>query len=112
EQAGPPKSIAIRPAPPAMAWTKTRIVPRQPARVHKPTAQRPTDRLAMTDFVPLPYGDYSMVEESATIVRVELPRSALRLAGFNVAEERANDRVQADVVLGADGLAHAVRFVT
>ena len=113
EQAGPPQPIAVHPAPPAIAWTrtKTKTVPRQTVRVHKPTAKPPMDQLAMTDFVPLPFGDYSMVEESATIVRVELPRSALRLAGFNVAEERANDRVQADVVLGADGLAHAVRFV-
>jgi hypothetical protein len=114
EQAGPPESIAAHPAPPSIAWTrtKTKTVPRQTeSRVHKPTAKPPTDQLAMTDFVPLPFGDYSLVEESATIVRVELPRSALRLAGFNVAEERANDRVQADVVLGADGLAHAVRFV-
>jgi len=113
ERAGPPQPITAHPSPPAIAWTrtKTKTVPRQTVRVHKPTAKLSTDQLAMTDFVLLPFGDYSMVEESATIVRVELPRSALRLAGFNVAEERANDRVQADVVLGADGLAHAVRFV-
>src|SRR5258708_2411377 len=64
-----------------------------------------------TEFVPLPYGDDALIGENTTVVRMELPRSALRLAGFSVAQERANDRVQADVVLGADGLAHAVRFV-
>ena len=112
EPAGPPVSIAKIPTPPSIAWTKTKPVRRAPSPVHKPTAKPPTDRLAMTDFVALPYGDYSLVEESATIVRVELPRSAMRFAGFNVAEDRANDPVQADVVLGADGLAHAVRFVT
>jgi hypothetical protein len=117
EASGPPACAAVYPAPPAIAFTTPKTVqhrrvalaPAEP--VHKPTAKPPGDRLAMTDFVPLLYGDYSMVQESATIVRVELPRSALRLAGFNVAEERANDRVQADVMLGADGLAHAVRFV-
>ena len=71
----------------------------------------PTDQLATAEFVPLPYGDDALVGESTRIVRVELPRSALRMAGFSVAQERANDRVEADVVLGADGLAHAVRFV-
>ena len=102
-----PAPIAVHVAPPEMAWTKSR----PPAPVHKPARRPRTDQLAMTEFVPLPFGDDSLVSESATIIRVELPRSALRLAGFNVAQERANDRVEADVVLGPDGLAHAVRFV-
>jgi hypothetical protein len=76
-----------------------------------PRRPPPADQLATTEFVPLPYGDDTLIGERARIVRVEMPRSALRMAGFNVAQERANERVQADVLLGADGLAHAVRFV-
>lgn len=109
---GPPAAFVIHPAPPPIAPVKA-TAPVSAAPIHKPTHKPRTDRLAtaITDFVALPYGDDSLVDESAMIVRVELPRSALRLAGFNVAQEWADQRVQADVVLGADGLAHAVRFV-
>ena len=103
--------MVMHAAPPAIAWVKSRPAPRR-APAHKPAYRPPAEQLAATEFVPLPFGDDSLVNESATIIRVELPRSALRLAGFNVAQERANDRVEADVVLGPDGLAHAVRFVS
>lgn len=109
-EVGRPDPVAFHAAPPPIAWVKSKppvdVVP-----VHNAGRRPSTDQMATTDFVALPYGDDSLVEESATIVRVELPRSALRLAGFNVAQERADDRIQADVVLGADGLPHAVRFV-
>ncbi len=49
--------------------------------------------------------------ESATIVRVRLPMSSLRLMGFPVSEEQAAESVQADVLLGQDGLARGVRLV-
>ncbi len=95
-----PVSVAVRrPAPQAASRVRKQI-------------QRPTvHKVITTDFVALPYGDDSLVDESMTIVRIEMPRSALRLAGFMVSPDRADERVQADVVLGADGLAHAVRFV-
>jgi len=110
---GAPSVIAVHPAPPvivaAATEKKTPAIAVRP--VHKPTHRPRTDQLATTEFVRLPYGDDALVDESATIVRVEMPRSALRLAGFMVAQERANERIQADVMLGADGMAHAVRFV-
>jgi hypothetical protein len=49
--------------------------------------------------------------EDATVVRVQLPRSAMRMVGLPVNEERAGERIRADVVLGQDGIARAVRFV-
>src|SRR6266567_2744342 len=57
------------------------------ATLHKPTRRPATDQVAATttEFVPLPYGDDALVGENTTIVRMELPRSALRLAGFSVA---------------------------
>jgi hypothetical protein len=106
-----PMTVPAAPAAPAQTVRARAKAPVRVAPVHKPTRRPPADQLATLDFVPLPYGDDALVDESATIVRVEMPRSALRLAGFNVAQERANERIQADVVLGADGLAHAVRFV-
>jgi len=40
-----------------------------------------------------------------------LPRTALRQFGLPMAEERAQEQVQADVVLSNDGLVRAIRFV-
>jgi len=49
--------------------------------------------------------------ENATVVRVELPVASLRSIGFQVNEESANAAVEADVLLGQDGLARGVRFI-
>ena len=49
--------------------------------------------------------------EGGQIVRVEVPRSALASFGLPMNAERAGERVKADVVLGYDGVARAIRFV-
>lgn len=113
--AGPPARVTGRTVPPPrVAWVNPAAIQKaqhaRPWSVHQP-ARTPMTASTATDFVPLPYGDDALVGENARIVRVELPGSALRLAGFSIAQERVNERFQADVVLGADGLAHAVRFV-
>ena len=63
-----------------------------------------------TDFIPLTYG-YTDVGADAQMVRVELPRSAMASFGLPVNMDRADQRVKADVLLSADGLARAIRFV-
>ena len=45
------------------------------------------------------------------VVRVRLPRSAMRSVGLPVNEDRWMEQVPADVLLGQDGVARAVRFV-
>lgn len=64
-----------------------------------------------TEFMPLSYGYPSSQMASGHIVRVELPRSALTSFGLPVNQERAESRVKADVLIGEDGLARAIRFV-
>ena len=64
-----------------------------------------------TDFIPLVQGDSLNLMESGQLVRVELPRSALVSFGLPMNMERAGQRVKADVVVGNDGLARAIRFV-
>ena len=49
--------------------------------------------------------------EGTRLVRVELPRSALSSFGIPVNGEQAGGRVKADVLLGEDGTARAIRFV-
>jgi hypothetical protein len=63
------------------------------------------------EFIPLPNGDRLPPDGRVNIVRVEVPRSAMMALGYSVEAERAAERVQADVVLGSDGLARAVRFL-
>ena len=61
-----------------------------------------------TEFIPLSGFTQS---EGVHLVRVELPRSALTSFGIPVNAERAGGRVKADVLLGEDGTARAIRFV-
>jgi hypothetical protein len=49
--------------------------------------------------------------DSGSLVRVELPRSALESFGLPMNMERAGERIKADVLVGSDGLARAIRFV-
>lgn len=64
-----------------------------------------------TDFMPVTYGGAANLADGGRMVRVELPRSAMASFGLPVNMDRANERVKADVLLGVDGLAHAIRFV-
>ena len=49
--------------------------------------------------------------EVSQVVRVELPASALSAAGLQVNSDMSSVTVKADVALGYDGLARAIRFV-
>ena len=63
------------------------------------------------EFIPLPNAERLAPDEDVNMVRVEVPRSAMIAVGFAVPADRASELVQADVVLGSDGLARAVRFL-
>ncbi len=65
----------------------------------------------LTQFFPLREGVDLTALGSEQLVRMELPGSALSEAGFLVDFETARTSVKADVVLGHDGLARAIRFV-
>ena len=64
-----------------------------------------------TEFMPLGYLNPATLQDGGQIVRVELPRSALANFGLPVNMDRYNEKVKADVLLGVDGTAHAIRFV-
>jgi hypothetical protein len=64
-----------------------------------------------TDFLPLSYGSNLSPLDDGQVIRLELPRSALQSFGLPVNVERAGERVKADVLLGHDGVARAIRFV-
>ncbi len=65
----------------------------------------------VTDYLPLTYLVETTAPESGLVVRVQIPRLALVSLGVPMNVERAGELVQADVVIGEDGLARAIRFV-
>ncbi len=87
---------------------KLRAAYRKPS--PEPNAESATrDGEVMTDFIPVVYDPEPV--EHGRMVRVRLPRSALAAFGLPLNEQHAEEAIQADVVLGEDGLARAVRFV-
>ena len=65
----------------------------------------------MTEFMQLGDVGVANLQEGAQVVRVEMPRYAMARFGLPVNMERYDERVKADVWLGADGVARAIRFV-
>jgi len=99
-------ALAIAVAVPA--W-KSRAA-NQPAPAAAASAATPAEMT--TPFLPLPYS--SVPVSGAQLVRVEVPRAALLsfgLAPIDQAGSAASSTVLADVLVGDDGLARAVRFV-
>jgi len=64
-----------------------------------------------TDFLPLGDVNNLAAQDGGQLVRVELPRSALLTFGLPMNIERAAEPVKADVLVGQNGLARAIRFV-
>jgi len=62
-----------------------------------------------TDFIPLSYDP--VPAGTTSLVRVQMPRTALSAFGLPVNEDRMEDLVEADLLLDENGLTRAVRFV-
>lgn len=68
-------------------------------------------REVATEFIPVMYGQGLPPIEGGRLIRVQLPRSALWSFGLPMNVDRAGSRITADVLVGNDGMARAVRFV-
>jgi hypothetical protein len=66
---------------------------------------------AAAGFYALPDADSLPPVESGLVVRVQMPMASLQLIGFPINPDRASERVEADLLLGQDGLARGVRLV-
>lgn len=62
-------------------------------------------------FIRLPNAARIEPNEDVNVVRVEVTGSAMIAMGLPVSEDRASETLLADVALGPDGMARAVRFV-
>jgi hypothetical protein len=64
-----------------------------------------------SDFVPVPYGESMSADDAGLVVRVSMTRSALGSLGYPVDEMHGEEMIQADLLVGEDGLPRAVRVV-
>lgn len=100
-----PAAALMRPdSPPQAEVTPATPAPRK-VRHRKPA---PIREIA-TQFYPLL--DVQPPFERGELVRVVVPAGTMRTVGFPVSEDHVSDLVQADVLVGQEGLARAIRFV-
>jgi hypothetical protein len=78
-----------------------------PAALPEATTTR-DDVAEMLRLTPLVEGGPQEFEQ---VVRIEVPRSTLMMWGVPVNAERAAERVQAEVFIGEDGVARAIRLL-
>jgi hypothetical protein len=105
QQPAAPAQTAIAKAPvtPALQQHSAR---KQPA----PSAASDTEDASA--FVQLPYADDSATLDGGAVVRVSLSRSAMASFGLPVADFAGADRIQADLVVAADGTPQAIRLIS
>jgi hypothetical protein len=112
----PAATISSTPAPKAASRKSevknvTKMADRRarPMRSRPPASHTPAETAG--EFIALSYGDNSYPLGDGMVVRVELPRSAPAMVGLPLSGGNAGGTVTADVVLGQDGVARAIRFV-
>jgi len=93
------------------------VRPREPEAV-RPAAHRNVELAMLRDrddaegFIPLPNSAGVAADgDEVNLVRMEVPRSAMIALGLDVSADRAEELVEADVMLGSNGIARAVRFL-
>jgi hypothetical protein len=106
---------AVVSPPDASQVTKTSVVPVAGTRsvLRRPSRPKPIRLMTAETFgiVELPFSDRALPLGDAMVVRVEFPIEELRLTGLAVDGDRPGTVVQADVLLGIDGLPRAIRLV-
>lgn len=117
----PPGVVAVGPSQPENPLPKARpveapqasvVARRRPVRRAPPVQAGSEPRQeSVTGFLPVPGADLEGPFYAGSVVRVELPRTVMASYGIPMNRERMRETVQADVVLGEDGLARAIRFV-
>jgi hypothetical protein len=114
----PPQKVAARPPQLAVVdlpQVETPVAERTaPLKARRPPLARPAPpivqtREIVTEFFPLL--DVPPPFERGELLRVTVPASTMRKVGLPVNEDRLTERVYADVLVGQEGLARAIRFV-
>lgn len=106
----PALGLAAAAAIALLFWGKPGAAQKPAAVVAMQTAASGADDDSAASFYPLPEAEALPPVENAMVVRVQLPVSSLQLMGVPIDEDRAGASVQADLLLGQDGLARGVRL--
>jgi hypothetical protein len=111
----PPR--AAEKAPPASAVDPTTTQPSAAeVTTHPPSPGRKSPKKANvvtpSGFVDLPWTAGLPAFESGEIVRMEVPVSSLPTYGIDISSGAGKGPVEADVLIGQDGFARAIRLVT
>lgn len=85
-----------------LVWTHRRGSEPQTA-VIAPAHERP-------EFIALPYAQSEVPLEQPVIVRMQIPVSELGVMGMPLAPPMGKEKVDADLLVGQDGIARAVRL--
>lgn len=105
----PPPAVAVVETTPAPAEKPAPVPVRRPAkRKAKVKDEAPPPEIA-TEFFPLM--DMPPPFERGELLRVVVPAATMRTVGLPVMDNHLNDPVQADILVGQEGLARAIRFV-
>jgi hypothetical protein len=100
---------AVAEIPPAPAEKPMSVKVTRPTRTSKVRASAHPGEVA-TEFFPLM--DTPPPFERGELLRVVVPAEAMREVGLPVGEDHLADPVQADILVGQEGLARAIRFVS
>jgi len=95
------------PTPQEAFWAETAMILDEAPDI---AGEEADDRVA-TDFIPLTFSADPLLFEGGQVIRVTMPRSALPGLGVPVNLERFGEEVDADVIIGDDGMARAIRFL-
>jgi hypothetical protein len=101
-----PQHVAPKPAGPVAKATPKPKVRKQQKQNRPQVASAP--RAEEREFIRLPYAPAFDPYDGGQVVRVSMPGASVRNLGLPVVMER----VQADVLLGGDGVARAIRLVS
>ena len=110
-EVAPPARVVLE-VPPAPALKPAEApIARPPKRTNtaKFKVQPVTAAEVATEFFPLM--DTPPPFERGELLRVVVPAETMRTVGLAVSESHLNDPVQADILVGQEGLARAIRFV-
>ena len=105
-----PKPVLVSEAKPPVEPQPVPVVAPAPKPVRRARQPQPEPREIVTEFYPLM--DAPPPFERGQLLRVVVPASTMRSVGLPINPARWSERVQADVLVGEEGMARAIRFVS
>jgi hypothetical protein len=114
---GVPEVVPVAPPPAPAASVERAPVPAATVAPVRAAAARPATRRRAPRAEPAPFqalypGDPLADLDAVHVVRVSVPRSSLFALGLESRAGTPDDAVEMDAMVGPDGVARAVRFVT